>query len=108
MESKVTAVAVQIARFVDPHNPGVVECRLVDVEGGVHTFVDKVPIFTCELLDARSTYPQMGSVRCRVLAQSRDATGRALVCISTLWPDGIESTEGKSEFVVTAEQLLDS
>jgi len=102
MENKINKVAVEITRFIDPHNPGVVEGKLKDAEGIVHTFVDKVPIFTAELLDAGSTYPQMGDLECRVLSQSRDAAGRSLVRIRT-----IESTEGKSEFVVLATQLSD-
>ena len=100
MENKISKVAIQITRFLDPHNPGVVEGKLNDAEGIVHTFVDKVPIFTTELLDASSIYPQMGDLECRVLDQSRDTTGRSLVRIRT-----IESTEGKSEFVVLSSQI---
>ena len=106
MEEEIRDVVVQIVRFLDPHNPGVVECKLVDAKGFAHTFVDKVPIFTTEVLDARSAYPQPGSVRCRIVALSRDLEGEPLVRISTLWPDGIESSEGVSEFVVRPSQIL--
>jgi hypothetical protein len=105
MEEEISDVAVQIVRFLDPHNPGVVECKLIDAEGVAHTFVDKVTIFTTDLLDAQSAYPQLGSIRCRVMAQWLDSKGRSLVRISTLWPDGIESSEGLSEFVVLPAQL---
>ena len=106
MEEEIRDVAVQIVRFLDPHNPGFVECKLVDAEGVAHTFVDKVPIFTTEVLDADSVYPQLGGVRCRVISQSRDSQGMPLVRISTLWPDGIESSGGVSEFVVRPNQIL--
>jgi hypothetical protein len=99
-------VAVQIVRFLDPHNPGLVECKLVDAEGFAHTFIDKVPIFTTDLLDAQSVYPQPGSVRCRIMSRSEDLEGMPLVRISTLWPDGIESSEGVSEFVIRPNQIL--
>jgi len=105
VEKEMRDVAVQIVRFLDPHNPGVVECKLVDAKGFAHTFVDKVPIFATEVLDAQSVYPQPGSVRCRIISQSQDSEGRQLVRISTLWPDGIESSEGMSEFVVLPAQL---
>ena len=107
MEEEIRNVAVQIVRFLDPHNPGFVECKLVDAEGVVHTFADKVPIFTTELLDAESTYPRPGSVRCKIVSQSQDPIGIPLVVISTLWPDGIESSDGGSEFVVRSDQILD-
>lgn len=106
MEGEIRDVAVQIVSFLDPHNPGVVECKLIDAEGSVHVFVDKVPIFTTEMLDAQSAYPQPGSIRCRIMTQCQDPKGRSLVRISTLWPDGIESLAGMYEFVVTADQLL--
>src|SRR5438128_103074 len=82
VEKEIRDVAVQIVRFLDPHNPGVVECKLVDAEGFAHTFVDKVPIFTTEMLDAQSAYPQPGSIRCRIMSRSEDSGGRPLVRIS--------------------------
>jgi hypothetical protein len=101
MENKLSKVGIKITRFVDPYNPGVVEGQLTDAEGLVHTFVDKVPIFTSEMLDASSTYPQKRELECRVLAQSQDKVGRPLVRIRT-----IESTDGKTEFVVLSSQIL--
>lgn len=105
VENEIRSVYVQIVRFLDSHNPGVIECKLVDVEGFMHTFIDKVPIFTTELPDENSAYPQTGRLRCRAMAEWQDAKGRSLVRINTLWPDGIESAEGASEFVVTSQQM---
>ena len=100
MKNGFDRVAVQITSFVDPHNPGIVEGKLTDAEGIVHTFVDKVPIFTREMLDAYSHYPQDGDLECRVLARWQDIDGRALARIRT-----IESTGEKSEFVVLSSQI---
>lgn len=36
----------------------------MDAENRKHKLIDKVPIFTTELLDATSKYPQTGVVRC--------------------------------------------
>lgn len=95
-------VAIQISSFLDPHNPGIVEAKLTDAEGFVHTFVDKMPIFTDQMLDANSKYPHNGYLQCRVLSLSQDTSGRPLMRIRT-----IESTEGKSEFVVLSSQLCE-
>ena len=39
-------LAVQIVRFVDECQPGVVACEFVDADGHLHTLIDKVPIFS--------------------------------------------------------------
>jgi hypothetical protein len=98
-------LAVQIVRFVDKHNPGIVECEFTDAEGRRHAFVDKAPIFTSEFLWVDSSYPKPGEMQCEVLARWRDANGRELARISTANPLGDETAEGLSEFVVRSEQL---
>ena len=35
------SISVQIVRFVDGHQPGLVECELIDAEGRRHIIVDK-------------------------------------------------------------------
>lgn len=98
-------LAVQIGRFVDPHQPGVVACEFVDADGCRHTLIDKVPIFSIEDLDASSTYPRPGAVRCTVVSSWRDERGRGLVRLNTARPDRVDSTEGLSEFVVWSSQV---
>ena len=98
-------LAVEIVRFVKEDFPGWVECEFADVAGRRHTFVDKVPMFSLEALGATSTYPQSGFARCELLNQWQDEGGRELAQISTASPDGIESTEGLTEFVVLSSQL---
>jgi hypothetical protein len=95
-------VSVQIVRFADGHQPGWVKCALVDADGQTHAFIDKVPIFTAQDLDAASAYPVRGIIQCEVVENFRDECGRDLVQISTKMPDHVESTEGLSEFIVTA------
>jgi hypothetical protein len=99
------ALSVQIVRWVDDYQPGIVACEFEDAEGHCHVVIDKVPIVTAANLDAASRYPQPGAIRCEILARWRDAQGRELVRISTARPDAVESTEGLSQFVVFASQL---
>jgi hypothetical protein len=73
------SISVQIVRFVDGHQPGLVECELIDAEGRRHIIIDKVPVLTSENLDAQSKYPVPGSVPCEVLRRYRDESGRELV-----------------------------
>jgi hypothetical protein len=101
-----TELAVQIVKFVaDEPQPGIVSCEFVDAEGDPHTLTDKVPMCSSEHLDAQSTYPRPGAVRCEVLARWRNS-GRDVVRIKIDLPDHIESSEGLSEFVVLSTQLL--
>lgn len=101
------AVPIQIVRFVDPSFPGFVECQLIDAFGKCHTFVDKVPIFTSAVLWDDSSYPQPGIIGCVVLDQLQDAAGRDLAKIDTSRPWTIESTDGATQFMVVASQLID-
>src|SRR4051794_26592356 len=97
-------LSVEISRFVDDWQPGFVECTLLDAQSERHLFVDKVPIFTTERLDASSRYPQPGFIPCRIEAEWRDEQGRSLIRISTGMT--IDSTAGQSSFVVLASQVL--
>jgi hypothetical protein len=94
---------LQIVRFVDEHQPGFVDCEFTDADGQPHTIIDKVPVVSLEYLDARSTYPRPGAVRCQVLEQWRRADGVKVSRISL--SDGIETVDGRSEFVVAASEV---
>lgn len=50
----------------------------------------------------RALVPAAGVVRCEVLERFKDGLGRELVRIGTERPDGVESLEGLTEFVVPA------
>jgi hypothetical protein len=99
------ALTIVISRFVDEHQPGFVECELVDAQGERHLFIEKGPIVTEANLWASSTYPQPGSIACEVEAEWEDETGRALARVSTEQPFHVESQSGQSVFVVLAEQV---
>jgi hypothetical protein len=47
----VNSLAVQIVRFVDDDpQPGIVACEFADAVGRRHTLIDKVAIFSAELV----------------------------------------------------------
>ena len=98
-------LTVQIVRFVDPHQPGFVECEFTDADDRRHTLVDKVPIFTVEDLDGSSAYPRPGGAPCEILLRWKDADGRDLVRLTLTKPVGMESADGRAEFTVLASQL---
>ena len=97
---------VQIVRFVEEHQPPIVEAQFFDSIGRHHTFIEKVAIFTADWLDASSKYPHPGAIRCEVLSQWRDPQGRELARVTTEKPDEVESTAGASEFEVLSSQLV--
>ena len=98
-------VRVEIVRFVDDDQPGFVECRLIDAWGREWSFVDKVPVFSCEDLWADSNYPCSGSIACEIIQRKVDANGREVVTIDTEKPFDVEATEGGYRFDVFPQQL---
>jgi hypothetical protein len=100
------AVAVVITRFVDEHQPGFVECTLVDAHGVTHVFVEKVPIVTSKDLRSDSPYPQEGSIACTVLRRFVGSKNEALVEVDTELPWHVESTNGQTVFVVVEHQVV--
>jgi hypothetical protein len=99
------ALVVEIVRFVEATQPGVVECSMTDAWDRNHAFIDKVPIFTTEDLTESSSYPQRGVIECGVLRRWRDSEGREIATIDTSNPSHVESTEGQTQFDVSASEL---
>ena len=99
------SLAVQISRFVDEHQPGFVECVLVDADGTTHLFVEKVPIVSRLDLRADSGYPCAGAIDCELETECQDDVGRVLVRVNTDLPWHVESTTGESRFVVLTSQI---
>jgi hypothetical protein len=99
---------VQIVRFVDQEpQPGIIECVFRDAEDQTHTIIDKIPMFTTAALGADSNYPQPAEVVCGLLERITASDNRRLARISIVEPYGMESTDGKSEFVVDGAYLSD-
>ena len=99
------SVSVEILRLIDTHQPGWVECLLVDAHGTRHLFVEKIPYVTEQDLWLESTYPADGSIDCEVLEAWKDKDGRSLIRVDTSRPWGVESKSGVTEFIVTSGQV---
>ena len=93
-----SAVNVQITRYISDDNPGWVECRLTDAWGTEWLFEDKVPVVmasaSAPYLDASSDYPQPGVIACQIVKRWRDDNGRDIASIDTRGPWAIESRPG--------------
>ena len=87
-------LAVQIVRFIEDYQPGIVEFEFTDAAGQPHRVIDKAPIFTTATLSGDSVYPQPGTVRCSLLRVLQDKGGRELLTISTAEPFSIETNRG--------------
>jgi len=103
-----SSIRVAIVKYLgDDPQPGLVECRLIDLHGVEWVFVDKVAIFTDAPLHAGTAYPQPGSIRCVVRDRRVDARGNQVVTVDTTTPDDIEAIGGVSRFDVRLERLVE-
>jgi|GEM_PF-793483 len=93
-------VAATATRFVDAAQPGWIECVLIDISGRAHTFVDKVPVITTEAFDERTAYPQPVALDCEIMDRYALPDGRMVIAINTSTPWGLESTEGRTHFLL--------
>jgi len=98
---------VTITRFIDQHQPGFVECVLVDVRGRKWIFNEKIPIVSSEILDADSEYPRPGFIGCSIIRWQQNEGGRQSVVVNTEQPWHVESTDGNTVFEVFVEQIED-
>jgi hypothetical protein len=97
------ALHVEISRFVDAHQPGWVECRLVDAADNVHIFIEKAPVVSAAHLDATTHYPQPGLIACTLVERRSPTT----VVVDTLTPWGISSLDDVSRFTVRTAQTIE-
>jgi|SRR5271170_1454044 len=100
-------IAATIVRWVDDHQPGIVECRFDDRLGQTWLFHEKLPVVSGEPLDRESLYPRPGLIGCQVIARGNDEKGREIVEVDTETPWGISSLDGVSRFHVLADQLME-
>src|SRR4051794_4144908 len=98
----VVGVQVEIVRYTDDSYPGWVECQLIDVNGRLWSFIEKLPVVTLAWLDAKSSYPQPGIIACEVV-ETRQDDGREIVTINTERPWSVEATSGETRFEVSPQ-----
>ncbi|MFG3422086.1 hypothetical protein [Micromonospora sp. NPDC048063] len=87
--------------WVDEDWPGWVRVRLVDADGRIWFFVDKVPIFFVDDdIFPGAALPRPAFVRCHVVGQQEDQ----ILVVSTA-PDHVEAEDGTTQFRVRPNQL---
>ena len=86
--------------------PGFVECKLTDVHGREHSFVEKVPVVSAEHISDESTFPVAGYIRCEIESEVEYEKDHVLVRVDTTRPDWIESTSGQTKFELLPWQVL--
>jgi len=101
-------IPITITAFSSADQPGWVDCQIIDTEGVLHQFVEKVPVVSEEDLWGDSTYPRDGIIACEVIETGSADDGRLVTKITTSNPWGIESKTGDTEFVVYSDQLQDT
>lgn len=74
-------VRVEIVGWHDDHQPGFVECRLVDRFGRAWHVIEKEPVVSAAGLRPDSPYPQPGRMMCNLLKKGIDDEGRAWCAI---------------------------
>ena len=106
-QEKMLAIKTKIKRFISSDNPGFVECTFMDAWDKEHIVHEKVPVVTTEYLDEKSIYPRDGVIACRQINQRIDEKGRAIVTIDTEQPWGVNTVDGKFQFDILKENLID-
>jgi hypothetical protein len=102
------AIKVKITSFMDEdYFPGAIECKFIDAWNVEHTVLEKYPLVTNNVLDAKSEYPQDGFIVCELIKEWKDPNGRILKKVNTEMPWGIETTAGLTEFDLEEGQLID-
>ena len=76
-----THAKIEITRFVDDAQPGWVEAVLVDAWKQKWTFVQKIPSFTEDYLDAESEYPVEAVMECKIVGGYLDRDERLVAII---------------------------
>lgn len=99
------AIRISITAFHDDGFPGWVEGEMIDANGDLHQFVEKVPVISNEGLRQDSGYPRDGSIACHVISSWKDDLGRDLSRVDTAQPWSIESKAGVTEFVVLSTNI---
>jgi hypothetical protein len=92
------SLRIQIVRYVEAYQPGIIECQFCDAGGQMHSIIGKLPYFTSADLWFDSDYPQPGEVECRVLGSP--AHGVVRIALAE------ETTDGRSEVVVSESDLI--
>jgi hypothetical protein len=102
---RVTVKCVAVRWLSDEPQPGWVEYQLTDADGVTWSFFDKPIHGGWEAMTPTANYPLPSSFDCEIVRTETDAQGDALIVISTLNSNGLETSDGRCEFRVRKSQI---
>ena len=100
-----TYIKIMITRFVDFHQPDIIEFSFTDYKNQIHKFIDKIPIITNQELDENSEYPIEECILIDIL-NKEDENEEVLYSFRFKESYGLESTNGESIFKIGKEQII--
>lgn len=99
---------VTIVRWVDDHQPGWVECHLIDHWDRLWVFIEKAPVVSTEILGPDTAFPCPGVIACELVDHARTLPeADCTILVTTAVPWGVESTTGETRFDVRPEQVVE-
>jgi hypothetical protein len=99
-------IKIQILKITDIHQPGFVECLLIDAWGKHHKIIEKIPVVSYDDIWLDSEFPTGGFIACKIIKEWIDTNERRLITVSTEDLDDVETTNGVKEFDLLPHQLL--
>jgi hypothetical protein len=102
---RVTVKCLAVRWVSDEPFPGWVEYQMTDADGVTWSFFDKPIHGGWEAMAPMANYPLPSSFECEIVRTEIDAQGEALIVISTLNPNGLETSDGRSEVRVRHSQV---
>jgi hypothetical protein len=102
---RVTVKCAAVRWVSDEPQPGWVEYQMTDADGVTWSFFDKPIHGGWEAMTPIAEYPLPSSFDCEIMRMEKDTEGDALIVISTRNPNGLESSDGRSEFRVRKSQI---
>ena len=102
---RVTVSCAAVRWLSDEPQPGWVEYQLTDADGVTWSFFDKPIHGGWEAMGPTANYPIPSSFDCEIVRRETNDQGDALIVISTLNPNGLETSDGRSEFRVRPSQI---
>jgi hypothetical protein len=103
--NRITVRCEAVRWISDEPQPGWVEYQLTDADGVTWSFFDKPIHGGWEAMRPTANYPLPSSFDCEIVRTESNEQGEALIVISTLNPNGLESSDGRSEFRVRQSQI---
>lgn len=99
-----TFIRVQITRFVEHHQPDILEFTFSDYYQNTHKVIDKISVITDKKLSEESTYPVEEWIQIEVLSFEKN-NDEEIYTIKFNESYGIETIEGKSYFEIRRDQI---